>query len=87
MRAGIHNRLLGDKRGRGGGRWISPKKTAFRKFVDAFVLHFVFNIKFQSMSQASSRNCTTIPRYPIFNTRYSDTEYLGIREIDHGLCA
>ena len=36
--------------------------------------------------------CTTIPRYPIFNTRYSVmckvyTEYHGTSEIEHGLCA
>ena len=38
------------------------------------------------------RACTTIPRYPIFNTRYSVmckvyTEYNGTSEIEHGLCA
>ena len=37
-------------------------------------------------------SCTTIPRYPIFNTRYSVickvyTGYCGTSEIEHGLCA
>ena len=36
--------------------------------------------------------CTTIPRYPIFSTRYSVlckiyTGYHGASEIEHGLCA
>ena len=36
--------------------------------------------------------CTTIPRYPIFSTRYSVmckvyTGYCGTSEIEHGLCA
>ena len=37
-------------------------------------------------------NCTTIHKYPIFNTRYSVmckvyTGYHGTGEIEHGLCA
>ena len=42
--------------------------------------------------RALTKLCTTIPRYPIFNRRYSNmckvyTGYHGTSEIEHGLCA
>ena len=42
--------------------------------------------------ETSNVSCTTIHRYPIFSTRYSVmckvyTGYLGISQIEHGLCA
>ena len=46
----------------------------------------------QAHKPTLSPTCTTIPRYPIFNTRYSVickvyTGYCGTSEIEHGLCA